>query len=1062
MNKKNNDDIELLQRFGWVLFDDINRRLGILIEECSHLQQVVHYYGDFEITEHYGKEQREMEHPKIKTKSSDYIRDKPSSHAVAALYEHLGGLVIGLKSHQEEVRSRFEAFLESENSHSETWFWFISLRSHLLQEVLEQYMMLLEHAHEKLIQILETKPGQLPQAILLRRWNSALHGRFLSEYSRHLDWETNELFNHLKFKKQPLTKEDQQKYDEQLKEARHHSSFIHSWAHTPTSMVTAFLVTDPKHLGVNKNFKLGSIRSAFFYLEMPQLYPLLYHECAHLQFNWDKEAVNDEGEFFKTRRKIKETLEETVEYCQFEKINGWSNFVDEICADAMAIALGGISYVNALVMQIMGQSSACFFYSDPNLPLQKWAKQPIYDLVYPATDEYFWEARIKLAMLFLKKICISSVKNEPKECEELNNQAWLKAVELGIKTYQQGGETIFASNRISQQHQDFWQYRKSLNDWVYETIKDCNLPDTLVIPNSVFTGKYWIRYNFIDTVLIPNVRNFEGQFFTKHSHCENEVTKLCQYKDEDEGKDIRIEYLVFHVKWYLSKRVIKEINIIGKTNIVDKKNSKNKSLQTFTYSYANFIQDCSTGVFRLALEWFVARNDLIAVFADYLEDSETIQAQYKKLFSDSNSTLEIELNNCKNGDSKAKENIICDLRHQKNYDQNSKPKIIKDINSFINKYMDDNVVKCFEQLNKNDTRINIGTFTFGTFSKNRINSNNDNKSLYLNGATAVYDYYMNVNKCINNQKIYDTNIDMPYDYISGNKFSYGSINVEEENKPSQSSLYFITGDYDFIHHQDGITSSEFTCHPYRQIPILTKSRTVLDLCKHYINNNNEDYIDRQPWGRVSLIKFRYRWEMYHLAEYLKQQDYRSRLHLSSAWEDGILITWHKDVSNFWKEGYEKGPLSIHNTLDSQSSLILFKLKAGELKTGETRKPVAAHDKEEEIRFDINPSNKTDLYELIKAKTKPKKDESEPKRKDEKEHWIFKNAHLSHGRFDYTVVWDANTPKELASSLFSLPASFWCNITHINTAFGYKFEIYEPYFVSEITANMFPSIKKNNK
>ncbi|KJV07132.1 hypothetical protein [Methylocucumis oryzae] len=39
----------LLARFGWMLFDDINRRLSILIEECLHLQQVVQYEGGFKI-----------------------------------------------------------------------------------------------------------------------------------------------------------------------------------------------------------------------------------------------------------------------------------------------------------------------------------------------------------------------------------------------------------------------------------------------------------------------------------------------------------------------------------------------------------------------------------------------------------------------------------------------------------------------------------------------------------------------------------------------------------------------------------------------------------------------------------------------------------------------------------------------------------------------------------------------------------------------------------------------------------------------------------------------------
>ena len=832
------------------------------------------------------------------------------------------------------------------------------------------------------------------------------------------------------------------------------------------NMVSAFLVTDTKysdsdpkhkHLPDNKKFKLGSIRSAFFYLEMPQLYPLLYHECAHLQFNWDKKAVDDEGEFFKTRRKIKETLEETVEYSHFEKINGWSNFVDEICADAMAVALGGISYVNALVMQIMGQSPACFFYSDPNLPLEQWAKQPVYDVVYPATDEYFWEARLKLALHFLKTISIPSVKNGSKESDDSNNQAWLEAVELGIKIYQQGGEAVFASNRVSQQHQDFWQYRKSLNDWVYRTIKDCELSNTntIAIPNSFFTGKYWISSNFIDTVLTPYVRHFEEQFFAKHDHCVNDVIKPCKYKDEDKDKDkdkdkdIRIEYLVFHVKWYLSKRIIKEINIFSKENIHKEKVSKNSSLQSFTYSYANFIQDSSIGIFRLSLEWFVARNDLIAIFADYLEDSETIRAQYDKLFPVDDTKydgLKIELDRYANGDSEAKEEIISALRHQKNYDLNTKPQIIKAINGFIKDYMDKHVVKCFKQLYDNEAGINIGTFTFGTFSKNRIHKHQKNESLYLKGATAVYDYYINVNTLINNPKYQHENVDMPYDYNSEKTFAYGSLGEKDgESKPSQSSLYFISGDYDFAHHQDGITSSEFTCHPYRQIPILTKSRTVLDLCKHY--KKDDAYIYRQPWGRVSLIKFRYRWEMYHLAEYLNNQHYRSRLHLSSAWEDGILITWHETVENFWKEGYQNGPLSIHNALDSQSSLILFKLQAG------TKKPVTAHN-DEEIAVKINSYNKTGLYELIKEETEPKGEKD-----GKKTCWIFKNAHLSQGRFDYTVEWNADTPEKLASSLFSLPASFWYGITHINTAFGYKFDEYEPYFVSEITADMFPLIKK---
>ncbi|KJV07131.1 hypothetical protein VZ94_06865 [Methylocucumis oryzae] len=206
-----------------------------------------------------------------------------------ALYDYLGGLVNGLLEHRNEVRERFECFLKfyyedlddsrEGNSQKETWFWFVALRGHLIHDVLGKYIVSLEHAHEKLIQILETKPAVPPQPTLLRRWNSSLHGRFLSEYSRHIDWETNILVNQLK--ENPLDAD-------KLRETRHLSSFIHSWAHTPTSMLTYFKVRN----GVKSEdvYHFGSVRSAFFYLEMPQLYPLLYHECAHLQFAWDNET----------------------------------------------------------------------------------------------------------------------------------------------------------------------------------------------------------------------------------------------------------------------------------------------------------------------------------------------------------------------------------------------------------------------------------------------------------------------------------------------------------------------------------------------------------------------------------------------------------------------------------------------------------------------------------------------------------------------------------------------------------------------------------------------------
>lgn len=204
---------ESIKRFSWILFDDINRRFNILIEECAHLQEIINYYSDFDIN--HDEKRIEINYswqPKIKTKQRtwtaklkenehfEYIKLPPIERSLVALYEHLGGINKGLESHKKNVRIRFEKILKNPNG-TDNFFWFSSLRGFYLHNILEKEMEHLEHAHEKLIQILETKPGALPNPILLRRWNSALHGRFLSEYSRHIDWETSKLINSLKKKK---------------------------------------------------------------------------------------------------------------------------------------------------------------------------------------------------------------------------------------------------------------------------------------------------------------------------------------------------------------------------------------------------------------------------------------------------------------------------------------------------------------------------------------------------------------------------------------------------------------------------------------------------------------------------------------------------------------------------------------------------------------------------------------------------------------------------------------------------------------------------------------------
>ena len=237
-----------------------------------------------------------------------------------------------------------------------------------------------------------------------------------------------------------------------------------------------------------------------------------------------------------------------------------------------------------------------------------------------------------------------------------------------------------------------------------------------------------------------------------------------------------------------------------------------------------------------------------------------------------------------------------------------------------------------------------------------------------------------------------------------------------------------------MHQQDGITPAESVFHPASTLAMMTKSRTVLDLYTSTPDKTG-NYKKRQCFGRISLIKFRYRWEMYLLSDKLKTASYRARLRLSSAWEDGVLTTWHETAEELWQDGFSETLFAKDGIIDTQTSLVLFKFN----KEGAAVKSY----NEEEINFmNLNTTEKNHLGGLIKELVE----------KD-----IFKNATTTLGRFDYVVEWQAKTPEALASAMFRLPKEFWDNIAHINTTFRHKSVLItdaeESFFVSEITVNM---------
>jgi len=450
------------KKLAWLLYNDLNTRLGILYEEFAHLQQHIYYYGNFEVS----KDENDAKKYTFEI-IDNQKRNDPNAHSahhnfdktLLALYNQLGSALYGINAHQKHVQETFEAFIKEKEEVNVDWFWFASLRSFIINDVFEHYMREIEHAHEKLIQVLETKRTTLPQPILLRRWNSSIHGSFLSDYSRFIERNTAKL-THL------LSKSVKNSIPHEFDEQRKSTYFTHSWSHTPTSMVASHRVRENNK---DDELKFGSIRSAFFYLEMPTLHPLLYHECAHLCFDWNHQD-NCEARFYKTKQDCSDLLQfwDKNLYQIDASQHFWDNYVEEIWADAIAIALGGVPYLVSLVMQTFGQASAKYFNRDESIPLQDWGKEKVYDFEQPtANKDYLWSTRLRLVIQAFKHLNRDSDAIKDDETAE-----FISNVESAIESYEQGGAHIFQEANTSRNHELVWKDRDYITNKVHSIISD--------------------------------------------------------------------------------------------------------------------------------------------------------------------------------------------------------------------------------------------------------------------------------------------------------------------------------------------------------------------------------------------------------------------------------------------------------------------------------------------------------------------------------------------------------------------------------------------------------------
>ncbi|WP_431100040.1 hypothetical protein [Roseateles noduli] len=512
-----------------MLYSDANSRFNTLIEECAHLQDtVIGLTADPDLLDSiiaYAPARNEVRGFSRTIcceakRSPRYYEATVRDRAFLSLWTLLGGLIIALdanqRTHEHAYRRTVEATLRGEFPHdgptaesqtskvpiravSDHLFWYVQTRGYFLTEVCKHYTTQLEHAHEKLIQMLENQPGKLPTPILLRRWNSALYGAFLSEYSRHVNWESHRLLaatlgGGVGLESRTLTQD---------------LSLTHTWTHQPTSMAQLFKVglkTAAAGTAGEAQFaehRFATVRSAYFYLELPILLPLLYHECAHIAVSnsaFDRPTPDADRHGFLDAR---ERAVLSLRLASFPDVgapvsyeNFWDHFTEEIWADAVAIALGGRAYLTALTLQLVGLSGEDNF---DHYNLDRDALHELdslgtfvrrkYPEPHPREDvAFFWEARLLIASDLLAladsaasketgvgpKPAGSGTRNPGSPADP--DAAWIFAIRRLLSAYHGSGHQAHHRDGTSARHEALWDYRWELNQWVRETTMRCLAP----------------------------------------------------------------------------------------------------------------------------------------------------------------------------------------------------------------------------------------------------------------------------------------------------------------------------------------------------------------------------------------------------------------------------------------------------------------------------------------------------------------------------------------------------------------------------------------------------------
>jgi hypothetical protein len=721
--------------------------------------------------------------------------------------------------------------------------------------------------------------------------------------------------------------------------------------------------------------RFASVRSAYFYMEQPVLLPLLYHECVHVNFPSNEDFANAPSTFFGARLEVNKSLrlaQFPVSDATSTYENFWDHFTEEVWSDAVSIALGGRAYLLSLALQLFGKSGELDFnhykidedtlYELDKLGGTRYRK---YEVPFPELSmEFFWEARMLIACAVLKGITPLNARFSSLDSD------MAAAVEGLIDDWTQSGSHAYRQDATSHAHAELWRHRAELNQWVRKCVLDRlnkHLPALAQSGNVCST--YQLNSSQAAGWITRSVNNY------RRNH--------LQVNPADEFKlpsSFRLENVAVDVRWKLAHDVAE---VTSRTEI-----------SQWTSGFANWMRNDGGVAFRMALECSRVRCSLVDALADLAAgvatgDHDLPQSAWRE--------LRALLPHLENVDKALLTGL---LRRRALFNADMKPQeavVAKPVLAGIDRLTNTIMAVLSARVPPNgqspNTEVGVGTLSLGVIRPEEfaqapgIGSAHDDTLQRINAL---------LKKSAHEQCHAATVPRTP---------TRGAPKFETE-------VLSLVGEYQFASYTTNSTPVERDFHVGAEaMRLLTKPRLVMSAGGADLHKSIAEHAG-QRYGRLALIRFRYRWQWFDLEAKLQQglgdKLVGYSLLLSSGWEDAVLVTWHDEATHVWSIA-GAGLDVARDDVDVQSS---FHVKTNAGVPAAVPARVLGRD--------------DDWLEDLKA-------------------WavtcgLVEKIYERSGRYDYTVVWkghDDEPGSELdacAQGLAAFPRHLWAGVASSISSF----------------------------